>query len=171
MILSNELIIYLYKLNHIYYLREIFFKIKCGIMYKRILLPTDGSEHSLREVERAKHILAEDGEIIILSVAIKIRKTAFHREKDVRKINKEAVKEAEENVKAMADCFDDSFNVRTMVKSGFPSEQINKVAEDEDCDLIIIASSGVSGIHKFVIGSVAENVLKECEKDVLLIHN
>ena len=71
----------------------------------------------------------------------------------------------------MADCFDDSFNVRTMVKSGFPSEQINKVAEDEDCDLIIIASSGVSGIHKFVIGSVAENVLKECETDILLIHN
>ena len=102
-------------------------------MYKRILLPTDGSEHSLREVERAKHVLAEDGEIIILSVAIKIRKTAFHRTKDVRKMNNEAVNEAEDNVKAMADCFDDSFNVRTMVKSGFPSEQINKVAEDEDC--------------------------------------
>ena len=135
-------------------------------MYKKILLPTDGSEHSLREVERAKHVLAEDGEI-----AIKIRKTAFHRTKDVRKMNKEAVKEAEDNVKAMADCFDDSFKVKTMVKSGFPSEQINKVAEDEDCDLIIIASSGVSGIHKFVLGSVAENVLKECEKDVLLIHN
>ena len=117
-------------------------------MYKKILLPTDGSEHSLREVERAKHVLAEDGEI-----------------------NNEAVNEAEDNVKAMADCFDDSFNVRTMVKSGFPSEQINKVAEDEDCDLIIIASSGVSGIHKFVLGSVAESVLKECEKDVLLIHN
>ena len=115
--------------------------------------------------------MAEDGEILILSVAIKIRKTAFHRTKDVRKMNKEAVKEAEDNVKAMADCFDDSFKVKTMVKSGFPSEQINKVAEDEDCDLIIIASSGVSGIHKFVLGSVAENVLKECEKDVLLIHN
>ena len=140
-------------------------------MYKRILLPTDGSEYSLREVERAKHLLADGGEIIILSVAIKIRKTAFHRTKDVKKINKEAVKEAEDNVKAMAECFDDSFNVTTMVKTGFPSEQINKVAEDEDCDLIIIASSGRSGLHKFVLGSVVENVLKECEKDVLLIHN
>ena len=140
-------------------------------MYKRILLPTDGSEYSLREVERAKHLLADGGEIIILGVAIKIRKTAFHRTKDVRKLNKEAVKEAEDNVKAMAECFDDSFNVRTMVKTGFPSDQINKVAEDEDCDLIIIASSGRSGFHKFVLGSVVENVLKECEKDVLLIHN
>ena len=140
-------------------------------MYKRILLPTDGSEYALREVARAEHLLADGGEIIILSVAIKIRKTAFHRTKDVKKINKEAVKEAEDNVKAMAECFDDSINVRTMVKSGFPSDQINKVAEDEDCDLIIIASSGRSGLHKFVLGSVVENVLKECEKDILLIHN
>ena len=140
-------------------------------MYNRILLPTDGSEYSLREVERAKHMLADDGEIIILSVAIPIRKTAFHRTKHVKEINKDALKEAKENVKAMADEFDDSFNVRTMVKKGFPSEQINQVAEDEDCDLIIIASSGLSGIHKFVLGSVAENVLKECEKDILLIHN
>ncbi len=150
---------------------KLYLKIKCGIMYKRILLPTDGSEYSLREVARAKHLLADDGEIIILSVAIKIRKTAFHRTKDVRKMNKEAMKEAEDNVNAMAECFDDSINLRTMVKVGFPSETINKVAEEEDCDLIIIASSGVSGIHKFVIGSVAENVLKECERDVLLIHN
>ena len=140
-------------------------------MYNRILLPTDGSEYSLREVKRAKKMLAEGGEIIILGVAIKIRKTAFHRTKDVVKMNKEAVKEANDNVKAMAERFDDSFNVRTMVKSGFPSDQINQVAEEEDCDLIIIASSGRSGFHKFVLGSVVENVLKECEKDILLIHN
>ena len=139
-------------------------------MNKKILLPTDGSEHSLREVERAKHVLAEDGEIIIVSVAIKIRKTAFHRTKDVKDLNKESIQEAEENVKAMADCFDDSYNVKTIVRSGFAAEQINRVAEEENCDLIIIASAGVSGFQKFVLGSVVENLLKNCEKDVLLIH-
>ena len=34
-------------------------------MYKKIILPTDGSEYADREVARAKHLLAEDGEIII----------------------------------------------------------------------------------------------------------
>ena len=71
----------------------------------------------------------------------------------------------------MKDLFDDNIKVRTMVKKGFPSEKINEVAEKEDCDLIIIASSGRSGLHRFVLGSVAENVLKNAEKDVLLIHN
>ena len=140
-------------------------------MYKKILLPTDGSEYALREVERANNLLAEGGEIIILGVVIEIRKTAFHRSKDVERTNKEAVKEAEANVKLMKDLFDDNIKVRTMVKKGFPSEKINEVAEKEDCDLIIIASSGRSGLHRFVLGSVAENVLKNAEKDVLLIHN
>ena len=140
-------------------------------MYKKILLPTDGSEYALREVERANNLLAEGGEIIILGVVIEIRKTAFHRSKDVERTNKEAVKEAEANVKLMKDLFDDGIKVRTMVKKGFPSEKINEVAEKEGCDLIIIASSGRSGLHRFVLGSVAENVLKNAEKDVLLIHN
>ena len=140
-------------------------------MYKKILLPTDGSEYAIREVERANKLLAEGGEIIILGVVIEIRKTAFHRSKDVERTNKEAVKEAEVNVKLMKDLFDDNIKVRTMVKKGFPSEKINEVAEKEDCDLIIIASSGRSGLHRFVLGSVAENVLKNAEKDVLLINN
>jgi nucleotide-binding universal stress UspA family protein len=146
-------------------------KIKCGIMYKKILLPTDGSEYSVHEVERATKLLAEGGEIIVLGVVIEIRKTAFHRSKDVERTNKESVKEAEANVKAMKELFDEGIKVRTLVKKGFPSEKINEVAEKEDCDLIIIASSGKSGLHKFVLGSVAENVLKNTEKDVLLIHD
>ncbi|AMK14675.1 universal stress protein [Methanobrevibacter olleyae] len=140
-------------------------------MYKKILLPTDGSEYSVREIERATKLLAEDGEIIILSVAMELRKTAFQRSKDIDKANKEALKEANDNVKAMKEGFDDSVNVKTKVVVGFPAESINEVAEEEGCDLIIIASSGKSGLKKFVIGSVAERVLKDSEKDVLLIHN
>ena len=71
----------------------------------------------------------------------------------------------------MKEGFDDSVNVKTKVVVGFPAESINSVAEEEGCDLIIIASSGKSGLHRFVIGSVAEKVLKDSEIDVLLIHN
>lgn len=71
----------------------------------------------------------------------------------------------------MAKRFDDSVNVRTMVVTGIPAETIIDVADNEDVDLIIIAASGKSGIHRFFIGSVAEKVLKKSERDVLLIHN
>ena len=58
-----------------------------------------------------------------------------------------------------------------MVKVGFPAETIKQVTEEEGVDLIVISSSGKSGIHKLVLGSVAEKVLKDSEIDVLLVHN
>ena len=38
-------------------------------MYKKILLPTDGSTYADQEVERVENLISEDGEVIVLSVA------------------------------------------------------------------------------------------------------
>ena len=141
-------------------------------MFDKILLPTDGSEFSEHEVERAIKALAEDGEIIILSVASKLEATTpFQKKRNIDNLNKGFFKEAEENVDRMAKRFDERVNVRKMVITGLPAETIVQVAEDEDVDLIIISASGKSGLHRFFIGSVAEKVLKSTERDVLLIHN
>lgn len=140
-------------------------------MYKKILLPTDGSTYATQEVERASKLVADDGEIIVLSVAGKIPTSAFQRRKNVKAVNDGMLQEAEEAVEYMASKFDDSYNVREMVKIGFPAETINDVAEKENVDLIIISASGKSGIHRFLIGSVAEKVLKTSDIDVLLVHN
>lgn len=140
-------------------------------MYKKILLPTDGSTFADQEAERATKLLADDGEIIILSVAGKIASSAFQSKSNVKKVNEGLLKEAQDAVDHMASKFADDLNVRKMVVNGFPAETINKVAEDECADLIIISASGKSGLHRFLIGSVAEKVLKTTEIDVLLVHN
>ena len=140
-------------------------------MYNKIILPTDGSGYSEDEVERATKLVADDGEIIILSVAGKITSSAFQSRTKVKKVNKRMREEAEENVKRMEKLFEDNVNVKTRVEVGFPSECINQVAEEEDADLIIISSSGKSGLHKFILGSVAEKVLKTSSIDVLLVHS
>ncbi|MBQ2654647.1 MAG: universal stress protein [Methanobrevibacter sp.] len=140
-------------------------------MYKKILLPTDGSGYAEQEVERVTDLIADDGEIIILSVAGKLTSSAFQSGKKVRKLNERMKKEAEAAVKSMEKMFDDSLNVKTMVKTGFPADTIVEVSEELDVDLIVISASGKSGLHRFIIGSVAEKVLKNSDKDVLLVHN
>lgn len=140
-------------------------------MYKKILLPTDGSTYADQEVERVENLMADDGEIIILSVAGKLTSSAFQSRRKVKKVNERLLREAKEAVENMASKFSDDLNVKKMVLTGFPAETIKQVTEDEGVDLIIISSSGKSGIHKFVIGSVAEKVLKNSEIDVLLVHN
>lgn len=140
-------------------------------MYKKILLPTDGSTYANSEVDRATKLLADDGEVIVLSVAGKITSSAFQSRTRVRNINKRLLKEAENNVKVMVEKFPDDINVKGMVEVGFPAEKIVEVAERENIDLVIISSSGKSGLHKFIIGSVAEKVLKTIEIDTMLIHS
>lgn len=140
-------------------------------MIDKILLPTDGSGYAEEEVDRVSKLISDDGEIIILSVAGKINSGAFHGRKKVKKINERMKKEAEEAVKKMEAKFDSDLNVKSIVKTGFPAETIIKVAEDEGVELIVISASGKSGLQRFVIGSVAEEVLKKAEIDVLLIHN
>lgn len=139
-------------------------------MYKKILLPTDGSTYTDQEVERVKKLIDDDGEIIVLSVAGRLTSSAFQSRRKVKKVNEKLKKDAHKFVDNMAAKFDDSLNVTKMVKSGFPAETIKQVTEEEGVDLIIISSSGKSGIHKFVLGSVAEKVLKDSEIDVLLVH-
>ena len=140
-------------------------------MYKKILLPTDGSNYAEEEAERVTKLLAEDGEAIVLSVAGKLTSSAFQSRSNVKKVNKGLYKEAEESVEHMLKQFDDTVNVRGMVVVGFPAETIIDVANKENVDLIVISASGKSGLHRFILGSVTEKVLKTSEIDVLLIPN
>lgn len=140
-------------------------------MYKKILLPTDGSGYADQEIDRVTKLISDDGEIIILSVAGKLTSSAFQSRKHVRKVNQGMLEEAQDAVDKMAEKFPEGYKITKMVKTGFPAETINKVAEEEGVELIVISASGKSGLHKFIIGSVAEKVLKTTEIDVLLVHN
>ena len=86
-------------------------------------------------------------------------------------MNEKLKKDAQRFVDNMAAKFEDDVNVKKMVVTGFAAETIINVAESEGVDLIVISSSGKSGIHKFVLGSVTEKVLKNSDVDVLLVHN
>lgn len=70
-------------------------------MYKKILLPTDGSGYAEEEVDRATKLIADGGEIIVLSVAGKLTSSAFQSRSNVKKVNKGLYKEAEKWVDRM----------------------------------------------------------------------
>lgn len=140
-------------------------------MYDKIVLPTDGSGYAEQVADRVTKLISDGGEIIVVSVAGKLTSSAFQSRKNVKKVNAGLKKEAEDAVEHMVSILDDNLNVKKVVKTGFPAEEINDLAEKENADLIVISASGKSGLHKFIIGSVAEEVLKNSNIDVLLVHN
>ncbi len=48
--------------------------------------------------------------------------------------------------------------------------EIIRQADDNDADLIVIATHGLSGLHKLVFGSVTEKVLRDSHCPVLVMH-
>lgn len=59
-------------------------------------------------------------------------------------------------------------NVRTVTRDGHPADEILKVAQQEDVELIILGYSGRSGLNRLIAGSVAKDVEKRSEVPVLV---
>jgi nucleotide-binding universal stress UspA family protein len=58
-------------------------------------------------------------------------------------------------------------NIRTMVKSGIPAEEIVQTAKDEDVSLIIIGSRGKRA--RLFMGSVSREVANTADRPVMIV--
>jgi nucleotide-binding universal stress UspA family protein len=59
--------------------------------------------------------------------------------------------------------------VEPMYLKGSPAEKILEYAEESNIDLIVMGTQGVTGIQRFLIGSVAENVFRHSKIPVMII--
>jgi len=61
-----------------------------------------------------------------------------------------------------------SFSVKTIIRAGHPAEEILKVADEENVDIILLGSHGLTGLNRLFIGSTAEDVEKRAKVPVLV---
>jgi nucleotide-binding universal stress UspA family protein len=141
-------------------------------VYKRILLPLDGS--SLAE-KALPHALAQAecfaAELILLRVVEPILPTETV-------VPREAIRRAEERTKALAQDYlervaaqvrERGIPVQTVTIEGFPRKQIVQFAEENQIDLIVLCTRGRSGISRWLMGSVADRVVRGASVPVLLV--
>jgi universal stress protein A len=62
-----------------------------------------------------------------------------------------------------------ALDVATEVRKGHPAEEILKAQDEKGVDLIVMAPLGRTGISKFLLGSVTNNVVKSARCFVLLV--
>jgi nucleotide-binding universal stress UspA family protein len=142
-------------------------------MYKRILVPLDGSELAKKALDHAEK-LAEtfDSEIILFQV-VPFIPTYGAPELMMPFIVDEKQKEAAE--KYLSNLSEElkkrSFKVTAKVKTGKQvAVEIIDFAKESGVDLIVMCTHGRSGITRWVLGSVAHKVLTRAETPILLIH-
>ena len=63
----------------------------------------------------------------------------------------------------------DSISLNSRVIIGEPADETIKFANNKRIDLIIMGTTGLSGIKKFVFGSVARNVSEKANCPVMLV--
>jgi nucleotide-binding universal stress UspA family protein len=63
----------------------------------------------------------------------------------------------------------DNISVRVAVVFGRPAQEIVKFAEEEDMDLGAMCTHGRSGLSRWILGSVADKVLRDTHLPVLLV--
>ncbi|MBE6511361.1 MAG: universal stress protein [Methanobrevibacter sp.] len=140
-------------------------------MYKKILVPTDGSEFAKKAQLQAIYLAKATGaEIIALSVSENHFISGISLNDEVEQLNELLKDRCEEDLKQFEDMNDEEVKISPVIREGSPAKSILDVASEEDVDLIVIGSSGKSGFDRFILGSVSEKVVHTAKCPVLIVH-
>ncbi len=141
-------------------------------MYQRMLVPLDGSELSEVVFPYAKELAGRMGlDVILLHVH-------SPDEGDTMPLHQAYIKHKAELIKRKSEAVQEKVGVGPggkVVKVwgelavGYPAEEILRYAEGQDIDFILMATHGRSGIRRWVMGSVANKVLRASKVPVWLV--
>lgn len=139
----------------------------------RILVTTDGSENSLSAVKFAAKLSASMGSRERLTVVSVHDDTALrHASQYVGKpeVDDYLHDKSKEELQPALNALDAAgIEYEQAILVGHVSEEIVKLADSGNYDMIVMGSKGRSGIADLLIGSVAQRVLATARQPVLLV--
>lgn len=140
-------------------------------LYKRILVPTDGSDGMERVVAHAAEIAAVHGATIHVVYVVNTASYAgLPMETSWEGIDEMLRRDAEASVEAARRIAEArGVPVETRVVKGSPSREIVEYTEREGCDLVVMGTHGRGGIDRLLLGSVAETVVRGSSVPVLTV--
>jgi nucleotide-binding universal stress UspA family protein len=142
--------------------------------YQTVLVGTDGSDSSLRAVDRAAQIAGGAGAKLIVATAY------FPQSEDARaadvlkdegyKLSGNApiyaiLREAKERAHTAG-----AKDVEEKAVIGAPVDALVDLAEEIKADLLVVGNVGLSTIAGRLLGSVPANVARRSKSDVLIVH-
>jgi nucleotide-binding universal stress UspA family protein len=140
------------------------------MIFQKILVPLDGSEHSSRALEVAIHLAKQlNCKLVLLSVYSMVAASGSSPELSLMAIDasrdrgKEILKKAEEKVNS------EMIEVETELAAGTAVETIVEKSKEGKFDMIVMGARGLGTMKKLLIGSVSEGVIKNAPCPVLIV--
>jgi len=141
-------------------------------MFDTIVVATDGSDSVRRAVDIAVDIAARfDAEVhaVYIVDSGEVESTPDEVREDLREALDDHGEAALEQVADAAADRDPELNVTAEVREGRPAAEISGYARDIDADVVAMGTRGRHGENRFLIGSVAERVVRTCPIPVLTV--
>jgi len=146
-------------------------------LYNKILVPTDGSKGALAAIELARDLLSGGiGKAVsLVHIASIAKELADYSIINTKRVDEESVKvklmrqgnqilvqgkaifeQAALPIDTIVELFDD------------PGERIVQIAQEQNFDLIVMGSRGISVIRELILGSVSSKVLHKAGCPVII---
>jgi nucleotide-binding universal stress UspA family protein len=149
---------------------------------KKLLVPVDGSSHSMLAVEKARQLAtAFESDVVLVTVGergaggvVDYPSSPYKFSQDQKERAKKELYDRQAQtarvLDAAAGCLDKiPGRLETAVLEGNPAEAILEFAERGKFDLIIMGSKGMTGLQNIFIGSVTRQVALRTSCPILIV--
>ncbi|MGB9791243.1 MAG: universal stress protein [Thermacetogeniaceae bacterium] len=138
-------------------------------MFKKILVGYDGSENAKKALMVALDLAKKYGSEITAASVAHVPDYAATRDEvdgaieDARRFFEKGFEEAKDLASK------EGVNLNTVVLVGHPGDALTHFAEKEGYDLLVVGARGLSGIKRYIIGSVSAHVVRLAHCPVLVV--
>jgi nucleotide-binding universal stress UspA family protein len=140
-------------------------------MYKRIVVPLDGSAlaeqaltHATAQAERF------EAELVLLKVLEPLPEASFSSPSAVKTAEEMSAQLARDYLEGVADRIrEEGIAVEAVMLDGKPYLEIVRFAAEPEVDMIVMSTRGHSGWSRWLLGSVADRVVRGATVPVLLV--
>jgi nucleotide-binding universal stress UspA family protein len=142
-----------------------------GAKFRRLLVPVDFSDSSAGALRHAVKLAAESGGslVIVHVVPADYGWLGIGRDES-RDLDRSLQRQAGDRLRAFADeHVGRNVAADLEVRIGRPAEEIVAAARETKCDSIVLSTHGLSGLDRYLIGSVADRVARLASCPVFLI--
>jgi nucleotide-binding universal stress UspA family protein len=146
-------------------------------MLRKILISTDGSKHSERAAEVGIEVAKLYGASVTVIYILDVGKEYASLGDMVSGVVDDLISNIRTNLRNQGDLA--TMRIEEMAKEagilaerkiieGYPAEEIIRFAEESNIDLIVMGGIGATGLEKFLLGSVADKVIRNSKVPVLV---
>lgn len=141
--------------------------------YRNILIPLDGSAFARRALDEMEKVAAKGQSRIVLLGVLEFPTAQFEGYAEFVSgidIHDRLRVEMEKALAKEADALRAGGHLcQVIVREGFPHEEIAAVCDTEGIDLIVMTTHGRTGLAHWILGSVAERVVRSAPCSVLVV--